>query len=210
MSKFSEQIKSEMVRGARVKKRRTKTPVILAFVGITGSGKSTIAKALGKILGWKIIEKDAIRVKLREEGFGFTPEKTDKIYYALINNAVSSGRSVILSSNFAEKNKRKKLEKFARKNGARILYLCLICDRDVMLERIIGAKYSHKTMFKSAAIAVREHCRRYPWHYEWSKLHGGSYTFRKLPIKFFAEINTTDPKIWRKKVRLLAKRLKRF
>src|SRR3989344_9248570 len=123
MSKFSEQIKSEMVRGARVKKRRTKTPVILAFVGITGSGKSTIAKALGKILGWKIIEKDAIRVKLREEGFGFTPEKTDKIYYALINNAVSSGRSVILSSNFAEKNKRKKLEKFARKNGARILYL---------------------------------------------------------------------------------------
>ncbi|MEK7566824.1 MAG: AAA family ATPase [Patescibacteria group bacterium] len=187
-----------------------KYKILLTLVGVTGSGKSTIAKALAKTLGWKIIEKDAIRIKLREEGHGFTPEKTDRIFYALINNAVSSGKNVILNSDFAEKNKKGALEKLARKNGARVFYLRLVCDRDIMLERIINAKYGNKTMFKSTAIALREHCRRYPWHYKWSKTHGGSYTLRKLPIKFLAEIDTTIPAKWKKSVRAVAKRLRRL
>jgi len=49
MSKTFEQIKSEMVRGARVKKRRTKTPVVLALVGVSGAGASTLAKRFRKL-----------------------------------------------------------------------------------------------------------------------------------------------------------------
>ena len=187
-----------------------KYKILLALVGVIGSGKSTIAKTLSKTLGWKIISKDAVRVKLRSEGLGFTPEKTDKIYYALINNSVLSGKNAVLDSDFVEKDKRKKLEKFARKNNVRVLYLCILCDRDVMLERMISAKYGDKTMFKSASIAVREHYRRYPWHYRWSEARGGSYSLRKLPIKFFAEIDTTEPKKWKQKIRAVAKRLRKI
>jgi len=200
-----------MVRGARVKRRRTKTPVILAFIGVSGAGASTLAKAFSKILGWSVVEKNKIRVKLREEGKGFTPQKTDQIHYAMLAKVLKSGGNAICDSDFVEKPKRKKLERFAKKFGARVLYLRLFCDRDVMFSRMLKSKYDpKKDIFKSAAVAVREHSRRLLWHYRWSEANGGSFKPKKLPIKFFAEINTADSKAWQKKVRLLAKRLKRF
>jgi len=211
MAKSFEQIKKEMVRGARVHHRRTKVPVIVALVGVTGAGNSTIAKTLAKLLGWSLIEKNKIRVKLREEGRGFTPRTTDQIYYAMLAKVMKEKGNAILDSDFVEKPKRKKLERFARRFKAQARYLHLACDRDVMLERMLRANYNPKTdIFKSAAIAVREHSRRLPWHYRWSEANGGSYTPRRLPIKFFAEINTADPDKWKKKLRLVAKRLRKL
>ena len=211
MAKSFEQIKKEMVRGARVRRRRTKVPVIVALVGVTGAGASTIAKTLAKLLGWSLIEKNKIRVKLRQVGRGFTPTTTDQIYYAMLAKVVKERGNAILDSDFVEKGKRRKLEGFAKRFKAVVKYLHLVCDRDVMLERMLRANYNPKTdIFKSAVVAAREHTRRLPWHYRWSPANGGNYVPRRLPIKFFAEINTTGPDKWKKKLRIVAKRLRKL
>lgn len=211
MTKSFEQIKKEMVRGVQIKHRRTEEPVIVAMVGVTGAGNSTLARALNKILGWPVLEKNKIRVKLREEGHGFTTATTDEIHHAILTKILKEKGNVILDSDFVEKAKRRKLERFAKRFKARVTYLHLVCDRDIMLGRMIKANYNpKKDIFKSAAVALREHCRRYPWHYRWSETEGGKYILRRLPIKFFAEISTTDPDKWKKKLRLVAKRLRRM
>ncbi len=205
------QVKKELLRGLKVSRRRTKQPVILALVGITGAGNSTIARELSRMLGWTVIEKNKIRVKLREEGPGFTVANTNALHDALIKEILGGGGNVLLDSDAVEKTKRRLLERKAKKAGARVIYLHLICERDVMLERMLHANYHPRNdIFKNAAVAVREHCRRYPWHYRWSPANGGQYLLKKLPIKFFAEIDTTDPKTWRKKLRDIAKRLKKL
>ena len=209
--KSFEQIKRELVRGLRVRRRRTKQPVLLGFIGVTGSGFSTIARELGRMLGWSGIEKNKIRVKLREEGPGFTPASTDEIAYAMLAKIMAERGNAILDSDVVEKPKRRRLERFARRHGTRVTYLHVACDRDVMIERMLRANYNPRTdIFKSAAIAVREHCRRLPWHYRWSPAQGGRYVPRKPPVKVFAVLDTTDTEKWRKRLRLIAKRLRRM
>lgn len=209
--KSKEQIQRESVRGLRVSRRRTKQPVILAMAGITGVGNSTIARELAGRLGWSVISKNRIRVKLREEGPGFTPASTDAIAYATLVKVMRERGNAILDSDFVEKGKRRRLERFARARGARVVYLHLTCDGDVMLERMLRANYNPKTdIFKSAAVAVREHCRRYPWHYRWSPTDGGRYVPRRPPVKVFASLDTTVPERWKGRLRALARRLRRM
>lgn len=209
--KSFKQIEKELVRGLRISRRRTKQPVILGFIGVTGSGISTIARELGRMLGWSVIEKNKIRVKLREEGPGFRPASTDEIAYAMLTKVMRERGNAILDSDAVERQKRRRLERFARRYGVRVAYLHVICDRDVMLERMLRANYNPKTdIFKRAAIALREHCRRYPWHYRWSSAEGGRYTLRRPPVKVLATLDTTDPERWHKRLRVLARRLRRM
>lgn len=205
------QVQIGLVRGLRVSRRRSKQPVVLALIGITGSGLSTIARRLAQALHWSVIEKNRIRVKLREEGRGFTPASTDRIAYAMLAKVMRSRGNAILDSDFVERGKRRKLERFARRFGARVVYLHITCDRDVMLARLIRTSYNPKTdIFKSAAVAAREHCRRYPWHYRWSTAGGGRYTLRRPPVNVIATIDTIDPERWQKRLRVLIRRLRRM
>lgn len=209
--KTLEQIKRELVRGLKVSRRRTKQPVILAMIGVSGVGISTVARTLAKKLGWSVIEKNRIRVKLRDDGPGFTPASTDRIAYAMLTRVMRERGNAILDSDFVEKPKRKRLERFSRKYGARVVYLNVVCDRDHMIERMLRANYNPKSdIFKSAAIAVREHNRRYPWHYRWSPVQGGQYILHKPPVKVIAALNTTDPEKWKKRLKVLVKRLRRM
>ena len=199
------------MRSVKVRKGRTKTPVIVATVGVSGAGASTIAKTLAKKLGWAVLEKNKIRVKLRQEGHGFTRETTNQIYYAVLSKIMKGWGNAILDSDFVEKATRRKLERFAKRFKARIAYLHIVCERDTMLAWMMRANYNPKTdIFKSAVVALREHSRRLPWHYRWSEANGGTYLPRRLPIKFFAEINTADPDKWKKKLHLVAKRLRKL
>ncbi len=205
------QIKQLFAKAAKVSGRKTNNPVIIAMVGITGAGNSTLARALKRELGWAVIEKNKIRVVLREKGPGFTPQNTDEIHYAMLGKILKAGGNAILDSDFAEKTKRRKLEKFVRRHKAQILYLHLTCDMDVIFERMLRARYNPTTdIFASSAIAVREFARRLPWHYRWQESNGGEYHPRKFVIKFFAEVDTKRPAQWKKKIRAVSRHLKRF
>ncbi len=211
MLKSFNEIEQELVAGARVSGKKTNNPVIVAMVGITGVGNSTIARAIKKATGWPVIEKNKIRVKLREKGRGFTPQATDSIFYAMLGKIVKGGGNAILDSDSVDRRNRKKLEHVARRFRARILYIRLTCDRDIMLERILRGRYNSKTdIFENTVVALREHTRRMLWHYNWSEANGGTLSLKRLPIKFFAEIDTSRPAIWKKKIRVIAKRLQKM
>ncbi|MEK7536926.1 MAG: AAA family ATPase [Patescibacteria group bacterium] len=51
-----------------VNQRKTKKPVVVGFLGLVGSGKSSVAKDLVRHIGGTVVEGDAIRVCLRKEG----------------------------------------------------------------------------------------------------------------------------------------------
>lgn len=209
--KSAEQIQNELVRGLRVSRRRTKQPVLLATVGISGAGNSTVARALSQRLGWSVIERNRIRVKLREEGRGFTPALTDRITSALLARVMRERGNAILDSDAVEKGKRRKLERFARRFRARVVYVHITCDRDVMLARMLRANYNPmRDIFTSAVVAVREHNRRYPWHYHWSPANGGQYAMRRPPVKVLAAIDTTAPERWKRRLNVLTRRLRRL
>ena len=50
-----------------VKKRKTEKLVIVAFIGLVGSGKSSVAQELAKHIGATVIEGDTIRIELRKQ-----------------------------------------------------------------------------------------------------------------------------------------------
>ena len=210
MKTFKE-IKSEFIESAKAKGVKTLNPVIVAWVGAVFSGKSTLARDLGRSLGWKVILNDKIRVELREKGKGFNPENVKEIVFAMVVKILKNGGNVILDSDFADKNKRKILEKYARKFRAKVIYLRAFCGRDVAIERLLKIRFNPKTnLFKNSIIAVREYLRRYPWHYNWSKKDGGSYALKKFGIKFLAEIDTTKSAVWKKKLKIASKKLNKF
>ncbi|MBI2055154.1 MAG: ATP-binding protein, partial [Candidatus Sungbacteria bacterium] len=183
MPKTFKQIKEEFVAGVRVSGAKTNNPVVVAIVGAIGSGKSTIARELKKHLGWAVTSRDKIRVMLREKGRGFNPQKVNEVNFAMLASILKNGGNVILDSDAVIRAKRKKLEKFARMFRAKVVYLRLICDPDVMLERILHSRYNPKTdLFKNAVVALHEHIRRLPWHYRWSEADGGKFVLRGLHI----------------------------
>ena len=209
--KTFEQIKNVFVESTKAKGVKTLNPIIVAWIGSIGSGKSTLARELGRILGWQVIAKNKIRVMLRERGGGFNPQNTNEVFYAMLGKILKAGGNAILDSDFADIKKRKKLEKFAHRFHAKVVYIRAFCDRDIMLGRLLKSRYNQKTnLFSSTIIALREHLRRYPWHYRWSKARGGSYTLRSFGIKFLAEIDTTKSKNWKNKLKLAAEKFKKF
>ncbi len=211
MAKTFKQIKEALAAATKVSGRKTNNPAVVVMVGVSGVGNSTLAKELRRHLDWPIIEKNKIRVELRERGHGFTPQNTDEIAYAILGKIFKKGGNAILDSDFAERSKRKKLEKFARRFRAKVIYLHLICAEDIVLSRIIHSRYDPQTdIFKNVTVAVREHMRRLPWHYRWSETNGGSWLPRGLGINFGAEINTESPRQWKKKIRLLVQKLRKL
>ena len=50
-----------------IKKRKTEKPVIVAVIGLVGSGKSSVAQELAKHIGATVIEGDDIRIELRKQ-----------------------------------------------------------------------------------------------------------------------------------------------
>jgi len=191
-----------------------KQPKVVAIVGLVGSGKSSVARYLAKLIGAKIISANIIRVALRKKGKGYGQVANLAEKEASI--AVKRGKNVILDSDFVTLKKRKMLKRKIGK-AAKIFYLRTFSDRDVLIGRLISAKYTPNDLYggastnwqgknKGAVVALREMWRRTPRHYRWSEKGGGTFLLKKLPIKFIAEIDTTTQN-WKTQVKKAAKKI---
>src|SRR3989338_252261 len=193
---------------------KLKQPKAVAIVGLVGSGKSSVAGYLAKLIGAKIISANVIRVALRKKGKGYGQVANLTEKEASI--AVKRGKNVILDSDFVTLKKRKMLKRKIGK-AAKIFYLRTFSDRDVLIGRLRSAKYTPNDLYggastnwqgknKGAVVALREMWRRTPRHYRWSEKGGGTFLLKKLPIKFIAEIDTTTQN-WKTQVKKAAKKI---
>ncbi|MBI4691864.1 MAG: AAA family ATPase [Candidatus Terrybacteria bacterium] len=217
-----------------VSKRKTKKPVVVAMIGLVGSGKSSVAYELAKYIGATVIEGDKIRIELRKEEERY--EGARKIAENVALEIIKNGGNVIFDSDHIDPAKRASLRAKAKEVGAELIFIRTYTDTsdnseipgfnlDEMIGRNMTADYTGsaddffggaKTPFqgtdqqKGAVVKLREMARRLPQHYRWVNKTGGRWVLRKLPFKVFAEINTAYPE-WKKKVeKITGKILKKF
>lgn len=125
-------------------------PMLLLVGGLMGTGKSTLATALGTELGCKIVSSDVTRKRLagvsltepHADAFGaglYTADVTARTYEAMVEEAsglLADGRSVILDASFARHNDRRAAARIASQAGARAAFIECQCPRDVALARL--------------------------------------------------------------------------
>ena len=205
-----------------IKKRKTEKPVIVAVIGLIGSGKSSVAREIAKHIGATVIESNDIRIELRRQS-----ESYERVW-AIAENAsvevVKQGGNVILDSDFVDEKKRASVREKARKAGVRLVFVHTHCNLDVMVGRVLAATYHNRVddffggakskwqgseQSKGAAVKIREMWRRTPHHYRWVNQGGGQWVLKKFPFAIFAEIDTTDSDSWKREVEKCAKQLLR-
>ena len=127
-----------------------KRPLLVITVGLVGTGKSTIARALAKRLGFSVISSDITRKKLagvplterHYEGFSggiYTAEFTRRTYDAVFTEAkeiLESGGSVILDASFIKRGERLKAMDLADITGADFVMIETVLPEDIIRERL--------------------------------------------------------------------------
>ena len=205
--KIIKQVADNFIARLKIAKRETKKPVVVATVGLIGSGRSSIANQLAKLTKATVIDGDAIRVALRKKNQDYGQVRSITQRAAI--HVLKKGSNVVLDGDYVDSQKRKILEEKVKKLQGRVLYIRTIADRDVMIERLIKARYNpNRDLFKTATIAVREMWRRTPHHYRWEAKKGGRFVLRKLRIPFLAEIETDGD--WKTKVKKISQRIKKM
>jgi uncharacterized protein len=128
-------------------------PTIVAIGGLSGTGKSALARALAPLLvpqpGAVVLRSDVERKALlgRSEfeplaQDAYTPEMTERVYSALANKArraVAAGHAAILDAVFAHPGERAQAERVAHDLGVRFHGLFLQADIATRVQRI-GAR----------------------------------------------------------------------
>ncbi len=198
-----------------IKPRTTHQPLVIALVGLVGSGKSAVTYDLAWRLGATVIEADFVRVQLRERGLSY--DHVRMIVEELARGVLARGGNVILDSDFVDVAKRVSLLAKVRQMDARVIYIHTYGDFDVVAGRIMSATYNAGSFYGGAACAwkrdpqtcgavvkTRELWRRTPLHYNWSRRGGGTWIPKKFPFAF-ASINTTDDQaLWSQKMDAVA------
>jgi aminoglycoside phosphotransferase family enzyme/predicted kinase len=127
-----------------------RAPVLVAVGGLSGTGKSVLARALAPsllpqpgavVLRSDVLRKQLFRVnetdRLPESAYG--AEITEQIYEILVQRAVrvlSQGHSVVVDAVFAREDERNAVRDAARRLNARFTGLFLVADLATRLRRV--------------------------------------------------------------------------
>lgn len=125
-------------------------PKLIAVGGQIASGKSTLARELGRALAAPVIEADRTRKlllgvapteKVHEAPWqgAYSAEKTQKLYAALRQRAaavLSSGRSVLVDASFRKKAERTAMRELAKELGVAFLFLECQADPAICRQRL--------------------------------------------------------------------------
>ena len=192
-----------------IKKSKTKKPIIVAMIGLVGSGKSFVAQELAKYIDATVIEGDSIRIELRKQNERY--ERARAIAENAAMEVVKQGGNVILDSDFVDDKKRASIREKARKADIRLVFIRTYCDFDVMMGRVLmnrvddffggaSSKWTGNKQSKGVVVKIREMWRRIPHHYQWVNQGGGKWALKQFSFSIFIEIDTTDSEQWKREV----------
>lgn len=127
-------------------------PALLITVGVTGTGKTTIAEAMARHTGLVVISSDVVRKQLAGvpsaehhfDSFGtglYSPEFSRRTYDTMIGRArdfLASGTSVILDASFIKAADRLKVKDLADEIGVDMFVLECRANEDLIRTRLSG------------------------------------------------------------------------
>ncbi len=122
---------------ARTYARADRPLPLIVFFGLMGTGKTTLAQALSRKTGWKVISTDRVRKQLarlkptvrQQEPFGqgiYSRDQSEKTYQAMRQEAerlLKLGHPVILDGSYKKQEERRVLLELARNLGADIHFV---------------------------------------------------------------------------------------
>src|SRR5215831_648766 len=200
------QVQKEFLDELKPTPRKTPLPLIIAVIGLTGAGKSSVARELFTRIGGTVITGKRIRHVLQERGEPVThaPTIAEHLVIDIIKN---DGNAIIDSDHInIEATNRARLRKRATALGAHLVFIDVFCDFYIAITRILTAWKENQNSERAIEKLV-ELLDRIPYHYEWRSRHGGMWLRKKLPFTPFAEINTSHEGEWKAEVARVAEKL---
>lgn len=189
---------TQFVSDLKIEKRKTKKPIIIAMVGLVGSGKSFVARAIAQESHATIVEGDAMRTALNKAKLSFDHQRKMSEDAAIA--VVEKGGNVVFDADCMPLSKRASLVARAQAAGAEVIFVRATCDYDVMSQRVRendagpffdNASSASKAADKGKDVKMREMHRRTPHHYTWKNVVGGKWMLKNPSFKVFATIDTT-------------------
>ncbi len=123
-------------------------PALVVMTGLSGTGKSTVAKRVSRILGARHVRSDVIRKELAgpSAGWGqawetgiYTPDWTTQTYRALFEQAendLGTESPVVLDASFLEQQWRDEAVRLGLQMGVPVVFLVTECDSATVLQRL--------------------------------------------------------------------------
>lgn len=150
-------------------------PLLLAIGGLSGTGKSSLAVALGKALGAEVFRSDVLRRELFPDaaaapigGGAYQPASRERVYSALMDAAeeiLRTRRPVILDATFAERDQVCAAYALAQRTSAPFLAVECECPSDLALQRIrnraaaaVDASHADENVYRSQ----KDHWQSWP------------------------------------------------
>jgi aminoglycoside phosphotransferase family enzyme/predicted kinase len=129
---------------------RPPAPMLVAIGGLSGTGKSVLARAVAPLVmpqpGAVVLRTDVLRKQLFKVGetdrlpeSAYRPEITGQIYQALVQRAIrilSQGHSVLVDAVFARERERRAICDAARRLNVPFVGLFLVTDLATRLSRV--------------------------------------------------------------------------
>ncbi len=130
----------------------TPAPALIAVGGLSGSGKSTVARlaapAIGRVPGAVVLQSDVTRKRLagvdpetRLPADSYTKAAGEQTYARLRNDsraALESGASVIVDAAHARIEERRAVEAVAARAGVAFIGVWLEAPKQILVERVAG------------------------------------------------------------------------
>lgn len=140
---------------------------VVGFIGVIGSGKTTIAQHLADLTGLCTVSNDKIRRFLMDEGFEWGPEVQDTVQYiaeSATKHLLGHNISHIVDADLL------KFYDYARNRvqnlGARLYLVDVVCPEDIIRERIVKRS---KDAANDSLAGIEDYERRKVLHLELSK-----------------------------------------
>ncbi len=116
---------------------------MVVIFGLMATGKTTLARALGQMLGWPVIESDRVRKTLAGMAptdraavpFGagiYSPDFFGRTYAEMRRQAalhLAAGQPVILDGSYKRAGERELVRQLAREHGAAAVFVYCECSR---------------------------------------------------------------------------------
>ena len=114
-------------------------PVLVLLVGAPGTGKSRLARRIGRALQAQVVESDRVRKQLFREP-RYTGGEHAAVYgwcHTILRSALVVGRSVIFDATNLEERVRRRVYDIAADCDARLAIVWVTCPPGVVQERML-------------------------------------------------------------------------